>query len=127
MPDQDFKQILWASADKLRNQMDAAEYKHLVLGLIFLKYISDAFNTVFVKLQADEYADEEDAEEYLAERTFWVPKESRWAHLQANAKQPTIGKLVDDAMRCDAMRRGAMRRDAMRWWSLSNAMTDDVM
>ncbi|MEC8885718.1 MAG: class I SAM-dependent DNA methyltransferase, partial [Pseudomonadota bacterium] len=78
--------------------MDASEYKHVALGLVFLKYISDAFNTVFEKLKADEYADEEDAEEYLAERTFWVPKEARWAHLQANAKQPIIGKLVDDAM-----------------------------
>ena len=78
--------------------MDASEYKHVVLGLVFLKYISDAFGTVYDKLKTDEYADEEDAEEYLAERTFWVPLESRWGHLQANAKQPTIGKLVDDAM-----------------------------
>ena len=93
-----FEAKLFLTADKLRGSMDASEYKHVALGLVFLKYISDAFSTVFDKLQADEYADEEDAEEYLAERTFWVPKEARWGHLQANAKQPTIGKLVDDAM-----------------------------
>lgn len=93
-----FESKLFLAADKLRGSMDASEYKHVALGLIFLKYISDAFNTVFEKLKADEYADEEDAEEYLAERTFWVPKEARWGYLQANAKQPTIGKLVDDAM-----------------------------
>ena len=92
-----FEAKLFLTADKLRGSMDASEYKHVALGLVFLKYISDAFNTVFEKLQADEFADEEDAEEYLAERTFWVPKEARWGHLQANAKQPTIGKLVDDA------------------------------
>ncbi len=93
-----FEAKLFLAADKLRGSMDASEYKHVALGLVFLKYISDAFNTVYEKLKADELADEEDAEEYLAERTFWVPKEARWAHLQANAKQPTIGKLVDDAM-----------------------------
>ena len=93
-----FEAKLFLAADKLRGSMDASEYKHVVLGLVFLKYISDAFNTVYEKLAADKLADEEDAEEYLAERTFWVPKEARWAHLQANAKQPTIGKLVDDAM-----------------------------
>ena len=93
-----FEAKLFLTADKLRGSMDASEYKHVALGLVFLKYISDAFNTVFEKLQADEYADEEDAEEYLAERTFWVPKEARWSYLQANAKLPTIGKLVDEAM-----------------------------
>lgn len=93
-----FEAKLFLTADKLRGSMDASEYKHVALGLVFLKYISDAFSTVFDKLQADDYANEEDAEEYLAERTFWVPKEARWGYLQANAKQPTIGKLVDDAM-----------------------------
>lgn len=93
-----FEAKLFLAANKLRGSMDASEYKHVALGLVFLKYISDAFNTVYEKLKADEYADEEDAEEYLAERTFWVPKEARWANLQANAKQPTIGKLIDDAM-----------------------------
>ncbi len=93
-----FEAKLFLAADKMRGRMDASEYKHVALGLVFLKYISDAFQTIFDKLKADEYADEEDSEEYLAERTFWVPKEARWAYLQANAKQPTIGKLVDDAM-----------------------------
>lgn len=93
-----FEAKLFLAADKLRGSMDASEYKHVALGLVFLKYISDAFATVYEKLAADEYADEEDAEEYLAERTFWVPKEARWSYLQNNAKQPTIGKLVDDAM-----------------------------
>jgi type I restriction enzyme M protein len=93
-----FEAKLFLAADKLRGSMDASEYKHVALGLVFLKYISDAFNIVFEKLAVDEYADEEDAEEYLAERTFWVPKEARWGFLQNNAKQPTIGKLVDDAM-----------------------------
>ncbi|NQY82389.1 MAG: SAM-dependent DNA methyltransferase [Alphaproteobacteria bacterium] len=93
-----FEAKLFLAADKLRGSMDASEYKHVVLGLVFLKYISDAFNGVYEKLKADENADEEDAEEYLAERTFWVPKEARWGYLQSNAKQPTIGKLVDDAM-----------------------------
>jgi len=93
-----FEAKLFLTADKLRGSMDASEYKHVALGLVFLKYISESFSTVFEKLKADEYADEEDAEEYLAERTFWVPKEARWGYLQANAKQSTIGKLVDDAM-----------------------------
>jgi len=93
-----FEAKLFLAADKMRGRMDASEYKHVALGLVFLKYISDAFGTVFDKLQADQYADEEDAEEYLAERTFWVPKGARWGYLQANAKLPTIGKLVDDAM-----------------------------
>ena len=93
-----FEAKLFLAADKLRGSMDASEYKHVALGLVFLKYISDAFTSVYEKLKADQDADEEDADEYLAERTFWVPKEARWTHLQANAKKPTIGKLVDDAM-----------------------------
>lgn len=95
-----FEATLWAAADKLRNNMDAAEYKHVVLGLIFLKYISDAFEERHeqLKSQAAEGADPEDRDEYRADNIFWVPKEARWPHLQANAKQPTIGKLVDDAM-----------------------------
>jgi type I restriction enzyme M protein len=93
-----FEAKLFLAADKLRGSMDASEYKHVALGLVFLKYISDAFTSVYEKLKADKDADEEDADEYLAERTFWVPKEARWSHLQANAKKPTIGKLVDDAM-----------------------------
>lgn len=93
-----FEQKLWQSADKLRNNMDAAEYKHVVLGLIFLKYISDAFLEVHAGLKADEYADPEDKDEYLALNVFWVPPEARWNYLQKHAKQPDIGKLIDDAM-----------------------------
>jgi type I restriction enzyme M protein len=97
-----FEAKLWLAADKLRNNMDAAEYKHVVLGLIFLKYISDTFEEHRAKLTAGsgEYqgANPEDKDEYLASNVFWVPKESRWSHLQSRAKLPTIGKDVDDAM-----------------------------
>lgn len=93
-----FEQTLWAAADKQRGHMDAAEYKHVVLGLIFLKYISDAFNELYQKLEQEEYADPEERDEYIAETIFWVPKEARWSFLQSNAKQPTIGKLLDEAM-----------------------------
>ncbi|MBK8477262.1 MAG: SAM-dependent DNA methyltransferase [Opitutaceae bacterium] len=97
-----FEAKLWLAADKLRSNMDAAEYKHVVLGLIFLKYISDTFEEHRAKLVEGkgDYkgANPEDADEYRAENVFWVPKEGRWSHLQANAKQPTIGKIVDDAM-----------------------------
>jgi type I restriction enzyme M protein len=87
-------------ADALRGSMDAAEYKHVVLGLIFLKYISDAFEEQHARLEAerDQGADPEDPDEYRAENIFWVPPEARWAHLKAQARQPTIGQLVDDAM-----------------------------
>ena len=97
-----FEAKLWLTADKLRNNMDAAEYKHVVLGLIFLKYISDSFEEQRAKLVAGEGdyegANPEDPDEYKAENVFWVPTEARWSQLQANATQPTIGKLVDDAM-----------------------------
>ena len=95
-----FEVKLWQAADKLRSNMDAAEYKHVVLGLIFLKYISDAFEEKHTALTAeiDAGADPEDKDEYLAANIFWVPKEARWDHLKANAPQPTIGKLVDEAM-----------------------------
>jgi type I restriction enzyme M protein len=95
-----FEAKLWAAADALRNNMDAAEYKHVVLGLIFLKYISDAFEAKHADLlaQVDEGADPEDPDEYRAANIFWVPPEARWSTLKANAPQPTIGKLVDDAM-----------------------------
>ncbi|GAB4154437.1 MAG: class I SAM-dependent DNA methyltransferase [Candidatus Promineifilaceae bacterium] len=91
---------LWQMADALRGSMDAAEYKHVVLGLIFLKYISDAFEEQHAQLVADmkNGADPEDPDEYRALSIFWVPPEARWAHLRAQAKQPTIGQLVDDAM-----------------------------
>jgi type I restriction enzyme M protein len=97
-----FEAKLWLAADKLRNNMDAAEYKHVVLGLIFLKYISDAFEEHRAKLVAGagdyEGADPEDRDEYASASVFWVPKEARWAGLQSRAKLPSIGKDVDDAI-----------------------------
>jgi type I restriction enzyme M protein len=113
-----FEKELWQAADALRSNMDAAEYKHVVLGLIFLKYISDAFEEQYACLAAavDDPESEyylrpnlrnrsqsiqtllEDRDEYSAKNIFWVPAEARWAYLKANAKQPTIGKTIDDAM-----------------------------
>ena len=93
-----FEQKLFKSADKLRKNIDAAEYKHVVLGLIFLKYISESFGELYDKLKADEYSDPEDRDEYLAANTFFVPKEARWSHIHANAKLPTIGQTIDEAM-----------------------------
>jgi type I restriction enzyme M protein len=98
-----FEAKMWLAADELRGQVDAAEYKHVVLGLVFLKYISDAFEEHHSHLLKT-YPDEaEDRDAYSAEGVFWVPKEARWSYLQANAKQPTIGKIVDEAM--DAIER----------------------
>ena len=97
-----FEQKLFRSADKLRKNIDAAEYKHIILGLIFLKYISDAFDELHQKLITGEGnyagADPEDRDEYKAENVFFVPQEARWSYLQAQAKQPEIGKFVDAAM-----------------------------
>jgi type I restriction enzyme M protein len=93
-----FEATLWATADKLRGNMDAAEYKHVVLGLIFLKYISDAFEEKHAALAKDKAADPEDRDEYTADNIFWVNKIARWSYLQGRAKQPTIGKDLDDAM-----------------------------
>lgn len=95
-----FEQTLWRSADKLRGSVDPSEYKHVALGLIFLKYISDAFEELHTRLltQQAEGADPEDPDEYRAEGVFWVPPVARWGYLQANAKQPNIGRLLDDAM-----------------------------
>ena len=93
-----FEQKLWEAADKLRGSMDPGEYKHVVLGLIFLKYISDAFDERYAELQGEENADPEDRDEYEAANVFWVPKQARWTELQKAAKQPTIGVLVDKAM-----------------------------
>lgn len=96
---QDLEKTLWATADKLRNNMDAAEYKHIVLGLIFLKYISDSFDELYERLSTDKLSNPEDKDEYLAENVFYVPKLARWKYLQyEKAKQPTIGKDIDDAM-----------------------------
>ena len=91
---------LWDMANKLRGSMDAAEYKHVVLGLIFLKYISDAFEEKRLELEAQrkEGADPDDPDEYRRENIFWVPPEARWEHIKTQAKQPTVGRLVDDAM-----------------------------
>src|SRR5580704_10650042 len=95
-----FEAQLWAAADKLRSNMDAAEYKHVLLGLIFLKYISDTFEERHAQLEAERTsgADPEDPDEYRADNIFWVPKNARWGKLQKLAKQPNIGKLIDDAM-----------------------------
>jgi type I restriction enzyme M protein len=91
---------LWQMADALRGSMDAAEYKHVCLGLLFLKYISDAFEEKHAALLAEKTqgADPEDPDEYRAQSIFWVPPEARWPHLKGQAKQATIGQLVDDAM-----------------------------
>jgi len=115
-----FESKLWQAADKLRNNMDAAEYKHVVLGFIFLKYISDAFEERHAALEADKKsgADPEDPDEYRADNIFWVPKDARWSFLQGKAKQPSIGKLLDDAMvaieRDNASLKGVLPKDYAR-------------
>jgi type I restriction enzyme M protein len=101
-------EVLWQTADKLRGSIDAAEYKHVVLGLLFLKYISDAFETRRIALRNELASDGikgleadgllESRDEYTAENVFWVPPEARWAEIQAKGKTPNIGKLIDDAM-----------------------------
>jgi type I restriction enzyme M protein len=93
-----FEAKLFLAADKLRGNMKPSDYKHVALGIVFLKYISDAFEAKRTALLAEDAAAAEDPDEYLADNIFWVPKEARWSHLRANAKQPTIGKLIDDAM-----------------------------
>ncbi|GAB4297623.1 MAG: class I SAM-dependent DNA methyltransferase [Desulfuromonadia bacterium] len=94
-----FEAELFKAADKLRGNMEPSDYKHVVLGLIFLKYISDAFEAKRAALLAEDPAAAEDRDEYLADSVFWVPKDARWSHLHANAKRPEIGTLIDDAMR----------------------------
>ncbi len=93
-----FEAKLWAAADKLRGNMEPSDYKHVVLGLVFLKYISDAFEARRTELLDEELADAEDPEEYLAGNVFWVPKAARWSRLRTAARQPTIGKNIDSAM-----------------------------
>lgn len=93
-----FEDALWTSADKLRSNMDAAEYKHVVLGLIFLKYVSDSFSERYEELKAEGYGDEEDRDEYLADNIFWVPKEARWETIKSHATSPDIGSVIDAAM-----------------------------
>ena len=128
-----FEEKLWQAADKLRNNMDAGEYKHVVLGLVFLKYISDAFEERYRWLLAEtaspaseyyvaeepvRYEIAEERDEYTSENVFWVPQEARWSFLQANARQPTVGKLVDDAMvaieRENQSLRGVLQKDYAR-------------
>lgn len=100
--EQPLEKTLWQAADKLRKNMDAAEYKHIVLGLIFIKYISDAFEEMYLKLKEGkgQYAgaDPEDPDEYRAENVFYVPPQARWNYLLTRAKLPGVGKDVDDAM-----------------------------
>ena len=108
-----FEEKLWAAADKLRGQMDAAEYKHVVLGLVFLKYISDGFeehyyqlelwttnpsSNLYIEEQKGRYKVLENKEQYLNNNLFWVPKEARWSYLQVNSKNSNIGKFIDAAM-----------------------------
>ena len=93
-----FEAQLFKAADKLRKNIDAAEYKNVVLWLIFLKYISDSFQELYEKLEKDEFSDPEDRDEYLAENVFFVPEQARWKNIQAKAKLPTIGQELDNAM-----------------------------
>ncbi len=93
-----FEATLWSAADTLRGSMDASEYKHPVLGLIFLKYISDAFEELHAQLTADRESDPEDRDEYTAQNVFWVPQAARWTQIAAQAKSPQIGEIVDKAM-----------------------------
>jgi type I restriction enzyme M protein len=93
-----FEAELFKAADKLRGNMEPSDYKHVALGLIFLKHISDSFEAKHAALMVDDPEAAEDFDEYLADNIFWVPKEARWSNLQANAKQPSIGKLIDEAM-----------------------------
>ncbi len=93
-----FEEKLWKMADKLRGSMDSGEYKNVVLGLLFLKYVSDAFEEKYLELKEDEWADEEDRDEYVAENIFFVPQEARWSFIKDNAKKPEIGQLIDNAM-----------------------------
>ncbi len=115
-----FESKLWDAADSLRSNMDAAEYKHVVLGLIFLKYISDSFEEMHIRLVAAEAegADPEDPDEYKAEHVFWVPKSARWSKFQDNAKNPEIGKIIDDAMmdieRENPSLKGVLQKDYAR-------------
>ena len=89
-----FEQQMFKAADKLRKNIDAAEYKYVVLGLVFIKYISETFNDLYEKLEAEQYSDPEDRDEYLAENVFFVPLNARWSHLHNNAKLSSIGEII---------------------------------
>ena len=90
------EQKLWAAADKMRGSIDASEYKHVALGMLFLKYISDRFEKKYNSLTTPE--EKEDRDEYIADNVFWVPQTARWGYLRDNATSPTIGKMIDAAM-----------------------------
>lgn len=113
-----FEEKLWQAADKLRGQVDAAEYKHIVLGLIFLKYISDAFLERYIVLQHDPEADPEDRDEYLRVGVFWVPEQARWSFLQAQAKSTQIRTLLDEGLEAiekeNASLKGVLPKDYAR-------------
>lgn len=115
-----FETQLWRAADTLRGSMDPAEYKHVVLGVIFLKYISDAFDELRARLEVERHlgADPEDPDEHRAQNVFWVPPEARWERLRQNARQPTIGQIVDEAMeaveRDNPSLRGVLPKDYAR-------------
>ena len=93
------EKTLFAAADKMRGSMDAGEYKHIALGLLFLRYVSISFQRLHDRLAADEFSDPEDRDEYLAENIFWVPEKARWSYITANARSPEIGVMIDNAMR----------------------------
>ena len=113
-----FEGELFKAADKLRGNMEPSDYKHVVLGLIFLKYISDAFEAKYKALLSEDAQTAEDKDEYLADNVFWLPKEARWSRLKVNAKQPTIGLLIDEAMRAiekdNESLRGVLPKDYAR-------------
>ena len=113
-----FEAELFLTADGLRQNLEPSEYKHVILGLVFLKYISDAFETKHARLLTEDAAAAEDPDEYLAENVFWVPREARWSHLRANARLPTIGKLIDEAMMAieavNASLKGVLPKDYAR-------------
>ncbi len=114
---QELEKQLWAAADKLRGNINSSDYKYVVLGLIFLKYVSDAFTEQYKKAESENF-DPEDRDFYLADNVFWIPKEARWDNLTANAKQPQIGVLVDEAMeaieRDNPVLKGVLPKDYAR-------------
>ncbi len=117
MNTQELEKQLWAAADKLRGNINSSDYKYVVLGLIFLKYVSDAFTEQYKKAESENF-DPEDRDFYLADNVFWIPKEARWDNLTANAKQPNIGVLVDEAMeaieRDNPVLKGVLPKDYAR-------------
>ena len=125
-----FEAELFKAADKLRGNMEPSDYKHVALGLIFLKYISDAFEAKYAALLAEDAQAAEDKDEYLADNVFWVPKDARWSHLRANAKLPAIGTLIDDAMRAiekdNESLKGVLPKDYARP-ALNNVMLGELI